>query len=154
MYREALVAQTVGDDLRRVIDEVIQMVNYIKIRPLKLRLFYQIFEEIGARFKTILLLILVRWLSRGRMLCRVFELKDIMLKFFEENHQNEFCNLIQNEVWCNKLAYLSDVFEHLNRFNTSTQGRAENILASIEKICTMRDKKEILNCFQNFVTAS
>ena len=63
----------------------------------------------------------------------------VMLKFFEENHQNEFCNLIQNEVWFNKLANFSDVFEHLNRFNTSMQGRAENIFTSIEKIYERQD---------------
>ena len=102
MHREALIAQTVGDDLPRVIDKVIEMVNYIKSKPLKSRLFYQICEEMDARFKTLLLQTQVRWFSRGRMLCRVFELKDAMLKFFEENHQNEFCNLIQNKVWCNK----------------------------------------------------
>ena len=66
-----------------------------------------------------------------------------MLKFFEENHQKKFCNLVKNEVWCNKLAYPSDVFKHLNRFNTSMQGRAENILTSIEKICARRDKIKV-----------
>ena len=77
------------------------------------------------------------------MLSRVFDLKDITFKFFEENHQNEFCNLIKNESWCIKLAYLSNIFQHLNRVNQSMQGRAENILTSIDKICTMRDKIKI-----------
>ena len=86
LHRESLIEQTVGDGLRRVIDKVIQMVNYIKSKPLKSRLFYQICEEMDARFKTLLLHTQVRWLSRSRMLCRVFELEDIMLKFFEENH--------------------------------------------------------------------
>ena len=121
------------------------MVNYIKSRPLKLRLFYQICEEMDAHFKTRLLQTQVHWLSRGCMLCCIFELKDIMLKFFKENHQHEFCNLIQNQAWCDKLAYLSDIFEHLNKFNTCIQGRAENIL-SIEKICTTRDKIKIWKC--------
>ena len=66
-----------------------------------------------------------------------------MFKFFKENYQNEFCNLVKNEVWCIKLAYLSDIFEHLTRVNHSMQGRAENILTSIDKICTMRDKIKI-----------
>ena len=64
-----------------MIDKVIQMVNYIKSRPLKSRLFYQICEEMGARFKTPLLHTEVHWLSRGPMLCRVFELKDNALVF-------------------------------------------------------------------------
>ena len=66
-----------------------------------------------------------------------------MFKFFEENCQNEFCHLIKNEVWCIKFAYLLDIFKHLNRVNQSMWGRAENILTSIDEICTMRDKIEI-----------
>ena len=66
-----------------------------------------------------------------------------MFKFFEEYYQNEFCNLVKNEVWCIKLAYLSDIFEYLNTVNQSMQGRAENILTLINNICTMRDKIEI-----------
>ena len=38
--REALIAQTVGNDLRRVMNEVILMVNYIKSKPIKSRLFH------------------------------------------------------------------------------------------------------------------
>ena len=52
LHREALIAQTVGDDLRRVINQMILIVNYIKSKPLKSRLFYQICEEMGAHFKT------------------------------------------------------------------------------------------------------
>ena len=55
--------QTVGDDLGRVINEVILMVNYIKSKPLKSRLFHQIYEEMGAHFKTLLLHTQVRWVS-------------------------------------------------------------------------------------------
>ena len=119
------------------------MVNYIKSKFLKPRLIYQICEKKGARFKTLRLHTQVHWLSRGRILCPVFELKDIVLKIFEENHQNKFCNLLQYEVWCNKLAYVSDAFEHLNRFNLSIHRRAENILTSIEKICTVRQNQNL-----------
>ena len=97
LHRETLIAQTVGDDLRRVINKVILIVNYIKSKLLKSRLFHQIYEEMGAHFKTPLLLTQIRWLPKGRILSRVFDLKDIMFKFFEENHQNEFCNLIKTK---------------------------------------------------------
>ena len=140
LHREALVSQTIGNDLRRVIDKVVQMVNYIKSRPLKSRLFAHICEEMGAKFKNLILHTEVRWLSRGRVLCRVYELREMMLKLFEENQQNEFCDLIQDKLWCTKLAYLADIFEHLNKINTSMQGKGENILTSVDKICAMRDK--------------
>ncbi|KAM4808386.1 zinc finger BED domain-containing protein 5-like [Rhinophrynus dorsalis] len=140
LHREALVAQTIGNDLKKVMDKVVQMVNYIKSRPLKSRLFAHICEEMGARFKKLLLHTEVRWLSRGRVLCRVYELREMMLKLFEENQQHEFCDLIQDKLWCTKLAYLADIFEHLNKINTSMQGKGENMLTAVDKICAMRDK--------------
>ncbi|XP_053545292.1 zinc finger BED domain-containing protein 5-like [Bombina bombina] len=140
LHREALVAQTIGNELRKVLDKVVQMVNYIKSRPLQSRLFAHICEEMGARFKKLLMHTEVRWLSRGRVLCRVYELREMMLKLFEENQQIEFCNLIQNNLWCTKLAYLADIFEHLNKINTSMQGKGENMLTAVDKICAMRDK--------------
>ena len=145
LHREALVAQTIGTELRAVMDKVVQMVNYIKSRPLKSRLFALICEEMGAKYKTLLLHTEVRWLSRGRVLCRVYELREMMLKLFEENGQNEFCDIIKNELWCTKLAYLADIFDHLNKINTSMQGKGENMLTSVDKICGMRDKIEIWN---------
>ncbi len=63
-----------------------------------------------------------------------------MFKLFQENQQTKFCYLIQNELWCTKLAYLSDIFEHLNKINANMQEKGKNILTSVDKICTMRDK--------------
>lgn len=140
LHREALVAKKIGNELKVVMEEIVQMVNYVKSRPVKARLFAQICEEMGAKFQNLILHTEVRWLSRGRVLCRVYELKEMMLKLFQENQQTEFCDLIQNELWCTKLAYLSDIFEHLNKLNTSMQGKGENILTSVDKICAMRDK--------------
>ena len=56
---------------------------------------------------------------------------------------NKFCDLIQNKIWCTKLAYLADIFEHLNKLNISMQGKRENVLASVDKICALRDKIKI-----------
>ena len=64
LHREALGSQTIGYDLRRVIDKVVQMVNYIKSRPLKSRLFAHICEERGAKLKNLILHTEVRWLSK------------------------------------------------------------------------------------------
>ena len=64
----------------------------------------------------------------------------MMLQLFRENMHNEFCDLIQNKIWCTKLAYLADIFEHLNKLNTSKQGKRENVLTSVGKICAIKDK--------------
>ena len=75
LHRENLVAKTIGNELKEVMDQVVQMVNYIKCRPLQSRLLAKICEEMGENFKNVLLHTEVRWLSRGRVLCRVYELR-------------------------------------------------------------------------------
>ena len=130
LHGENLVSKTIRNELKEAMDQVVQMVNYIKRRPLQSRLLPKICEKMGEKLKNVLLHIEVRWLSRGRALCRVYELREMMLQLFRENMHNEFCDLIQNKIWCTKLAYLADIFEHLNKLNTSMQGKRENVHVS------------------------
>ena len=91
-------------------DQVVQMVNYIKRRPLQSRLLAKICEEMGEKFKNVLLHTEVRWLSRGRELCRVYKLREMMLQLFRENMHNEFCDLIQNKNLVHKIGISSRYF--------------------------------------------
>ncbi len=54
LHREALVAKTIGSELK-VVEKVVQMVNYIKNRPIKSRLFAHICEKMGAKFENLIL---------------------------------------------------------------------------------------------------
>ena len=47
------------------------------------------------------------------------------------------------ESWSSKLAYLADIFQHLNKFNTNMQGRAANVLSSTDKLHSLKQKLEI-----------
>jgi hypothetical protein len=55
-----------------------------------------------------------------------------------------------------KLAYLADIYQHLNTLNTSMQGPKENILTSRDKLLAFKNKTqvfintiqvEVLKCF-------
>ena len=74
LHREALVAKTLNDELKLVLDQVVKMVNYIKSRPLKSRLFKQLCIAMESKHLCLILHTEVRWLSRGKVLSRVFEL--------------------------------------------------------------------------------
>ncbi len=39
-----------------------------------------------------------------------------------------------------KLAYLADIYQHLNNLNTSMQGTKENILTSTDKLLAFKNK--------------
>lgn len=57
----------------------------------------------------------------------MLQLKDEMKIFFEQNKNYEFVHLLEDKIWCSKLAYLSDI-------NSSMQGPKENILNSTDKL--------------------
>jgi len=50
LHREALVAKTIGHQLKNVLDDVLKMVNFIKMRPLKTRLFSLLCEAMESKF--------------------------------------------------------------------------------------------------------
>ena len=50
LHRENLVAKAIENELKVVMDQVVQMVNYIKRRPLQSRLLAKIYEEMGEKF--------------------------------------------------------------------------------------------------------
>lgn len=143
LHREALVAKTLGQDLKFVLDNVVKMVNFIKSRPKQSRLFSSLCEEMGSAHEGLLLHTEVRWLSRGRVLSRVHELREEILLFFALEEKTEFCELLADEIWNAKLCYLADIFEHLNKVNVSMQGRNENMLTCTDKMQSMKEKIKV-----------
>lgn len=133
LHREALVAKRMGDELNQVLQEVVQVVNFIKARPMKHRLFAVLCNEMGARFEGLLLHSNVRWLSRGAVLNRVYELRREVSEFLSsEKHQ--LADRFTDATWICKLAYMSDIFQHLNVLNQSMQGRDTYILQVQDKV--------------------
>ena len=57
------------------------------------------------------------------MLARVYELRE--LKVFLTNERSDYTKLLANDEWCTRLAYLADIFHHLNELNTRMRGRNE-----------------------------
>ena len=110
LHREALMSKTLGENLREVLDEVVKMVNFIKVRPAKSRLFEKICTNMDSQHKRLLLHTDVRWLSRGKVVTRVHELRQELLAFFEAMKQSHFCDLLQCKFWIAKLQYLADIF--------------------------------------------
>jgi hypothetical protein len=63
-------------------DSVVAMVNYIKTRAVKIKLFKVMFKEAGARHETLVLHTNIRWLSKGKVFSRFYELRNELLGTF------------------------------------------------------------------------
>ncbi|MBN3312902.1 GRN protein, partial [Atractosteus spatula] len=72
--------RTIGEnlisDLKSVLDEAVKIVNFMKSRPVQSRLFRVLHGEMGSDHVQLLLHTEVRWLSRAKVLTRLFELRD------------------------------------------------------------------------------
>ncbi|XP_021941809.1 zinc finger BED domain-containing protein 5-like isoform X2 [Zootermopsis nevadensis] len=87
-------------------------------------------------------------MSRGRVLNRVFELKDELQEYFQESNKQDFAKYIEDEKWLQRLAYLANILHHTNQLNKSLQGPGENMLTSSDKILGFKRR---LNLWKNHV---
>ncbi|CAH2226763.1 jg14191, partial [Pararge aegeria aegeria] len=151
IHRQALAAKTLSNELYDILKLCIKIVNYVKKSALNTRLFKALCEDLGTEHKTLLFHTEVRWLSKGNMLVRLFELRDEVIQFLEIQKQSEL--LVEfRKPWVQVVfAYLSDVFDSMNSLNLKLQGGDSNIIyhrdaitAYIEKLQLW--KRKILAC--------
>ncbi|XP_033228014.1 protein FAM200A-like [Belonocnema kinseyi] len=76
IHKYALAVKPMLALLKEVMHDSVKIVNFIKSSSLNRRLFAVLFEELGAEFSQLLYHTEVRWLSRGKVLNRIFYLKD------------------------------------------------------------------------------
>ncbi|KAL7637467.1 UNVERIFIED_CONTAM: hypothetical protein RMT77_012195 [Armadillidium vulgare] len=84
LHREVLVSKISQEELKLVLQQVVEIVNYIKSRPLKSRLFEQLFKEMDSQHVRLLMHTEIRWLSKGKVLNRVHELHKGLIAFFDQ----------------------------------------------------------------------
>lgn len=133
LHRQALAMKGMPSNLKEVLDTVVKLVNFIKSRALNSRIFKIICNELGSVYECLLYHTEVRWLSRGKVLKRFFSLKNELVYFFND-HTHEKSGCLGNLLWMQKLAYLSDIFAHLNELNLSIQGESTTVLTAADKI--------------------
>ena len=96
-------------------------------------LFRLLCEKMEAEHTKLLLHTEVRWLSRGRILNRLFKLRT-EVGMFCKKHNSPYSELFENVGWLAKLCYLAEIFDKLDELNVGLQGKEANILTLHDKI--------------------
>lgn len=155
IHREALAVKQMPPMLKLSFDEVVKIINFIKTRPLQSRLFEALCKDMKSDHVQLLLHTEIRWLSRGKILERFFELRDEVRVFVLGN---KCSNSLTDFDWLCMVAYLADIFEHLNVLNLNLQGhyvdifRVEDKIEAIIKKFQVWAKRVDKNSLSNFPT--
>lgn len=143
IHREALATKAMPYSLKTVLDAAVKVINFIKGRALNSRMFSIMCNEMGSDHNKLLLHTEVRWLSRGKVLSRLFELRQEVQIFLMDSKFKE-AELFLSEVWLMRLAYLADIFGKLNELNSSLQGRNVTPFVVADKINAMVKKLQFM----------
>jgi hypothetical protein len=87
---------------KTVLEDSIKIINFIKARSLNSRIFSLLGEDMGNEHKQLLLHSEVRWLSRGKLLTKLFELRQKVLLFVNEIKE-EFTSFLADDMWLSTL---------------------------------------------------
>ncbi|KAL4101107.1 hypothetical protein QTP88_021127 [Uroleucon formosanum] len=141
IHQENLTALVSIPEVDLVMKSVIKIVNYIRANELNHRIFKSLLEEMNSDYSDVLLHTSVRWLSRGKVLQRFFNLRLEIIAFLQQN--NKFDEIDKNNNWWCLLAYMCDITEKLNKLNRGLQGENKIISQMANKVFAFEEKLEI-----------
>ena len=105
-------------------DPVVHAVNSIGTCRLKHRQIRSFLEVIEVDFTDVLYHTNVRWLSMGKVLKRVWDLKAVIIMFFNmKDISCDFWKEMESEEWVCDFAFAVYIMQKLNELNTKLQGK-------------------------------
>ena len=102
---------------------IIKAVNFIRARGLNHRQFQNFLNDLNTEHQDLLYFSEIRWLSRGSMLQRFYELRKEVIIFLKSKGQP--IAKLEEESWVCDLAFLVDIMIHLNDLNLRLQRKSQ-----------------------------
>lgn len=140
IHQNALCAKVLN--MADVMNIATKIVNSVRARSLRRRLFRTQLEENEAEYEDLLLYTDVRWLSRGQFLERFQSLLPEVIQFLESI--GESTSQLHEAPWLFKLAFLTDLTAHCNSFNLQLQGKDKTITLLVSSLNAFKSKLQFL----------
>ena len=144
IHRFALAIKTLPSGLQEALQDVVKTVNHIFANATTSRLFAAFCKEVGSDFKVLLLHTEVRWLSRGKVLNRLLQMREEAAVFLENERSAKGVNMHnQSNDFLLKAAYLDDSFSEVNSLNLTLQGGRQWLHTTHDKVAAFKRKVEL-----------
>ncbi|XP_073668196.1 general transcription factor II-I repeat domain-containing protein 2-like [Paramisgurnus dabryanus] len=142
LHQEQLCSKLRGGALKETMDSVVRIVNFILAHALKHRQFRSLVEECESAYGDLAMHAEVRWLSRGKVLCRFMQLLPAVRMFLEEKGQHNLLSLL-NDTFIENAAFLTDITCHLNSLNLKLQGRQKILPMMFNDVSAFETKLDL-----------
>ncbi|KAK9745187.1 hypothetical protein QE152_g7170 [Popillia japonica] len=139
IHRQALASKTQPEDLSNTMHCIIhRQALASKTQPEDLSNTMKSYERklcaaLDSEYETLLFHTAVRWMSNGNMLARLYELREELKVFFIEMKMQHFLEQSSESTFVMQLAYLVDIFGHLNQLNLQLQGSGNETFEAKEE---------------------
>ncbi|XP_074510983.1 general transcription factor II-I repeat domain-containing protein 2A-like [Sebastes fasciatus] len=128
IHQQALCNKCLKFD--NVMSVVVKCINQIRSRGLKQ--FRAFLQEMESEYEDVLYFTEVRWLSRGNVLKRLFELRAEVKAFMEKD--GVAVPVLSDPKWLMDLAFLVDITHELNVLNKKLQGQGQLVSAAYDNL--------------------
>lgn len=147
IHQQALFSKTLG--LMEAMKTAVKIINRLRggHNALTHRKLVAFLKEIDADYGDVLMFTEVRWLSRGKCLERLFNLREEIAEFFQAQanpKDADILDLIKSHDFLLDLAFLTDITLHINNLNLVLQGKNKNICDLLYAINEFSRKLTIL----------
>ncbi|KAF2364600.1 Zinc finger BED-type [Trinorchestia longiramus] len=139
IHRYSLRSKRLPGNLKLVFEDVLKIVNFIKSRDVNSRIFKELCKEMGEKYEVLLYLTDVRWLSRGKVIHRVIELRKAIQEFLKQKG-SPFATKFTDKEWLARLCYLAEIFAELNSGNLQLQGRNTTVIDAHHTVAAFLEK--------------
>ena len=129
-------------ELQDVLSVAVKTVNFFKKNALHSRCFAALCDRLNSDHLQLLYHCEVRWLSKGLVFNRLFEMRHEVYTFLDDQ-RSPLADHYVDDCFCAKLAYLSDIFDQLNQLTLSMQGRSSSLFLIADKIEEFKKKIDL-----------
>ena len=124
-----------------VMKKFVSTINFIKSQALNHRQFQQFLEDVEAECGNLIYYCEVRWLSKGKMLKRLYDLRDEIATFMDM--KGKIIPELSDDNWVRDLAFLVDLTMHFNDLNTKLQGQGQFVHHLYSHVKTFQKKLQL-----------